>query len=352
MPNLFWLLWALPLLGFTIAGMALLWWLTANLTYARRAARAVARAGFVEKQAATDFPAINYTEGPNNGPLLLLIHGQAVDWRNWSPVLPALARDFHVVAIDCYGHGSSAHAPGTYTARKQAQHLAAFIETTFGTPALVAGHSSGGLIAAALAAQAPHLVNAVFFEDPPFFASVLPRAEKTFNHIALAAIAHAFLASGEKDFTLFHLNHSPMWDLFKGLKPRIQKSVGGQRQNHPGRPPRIAYLPPGISELWRGFESYDPRFGDALFTGTYHDGLDHAETLSQITVPTTLVHTNWSYDPDGILLAAMDDKDAACATNLLHDTEYLKLDCGHEAHREKSAEFITALLHLKQRAGL
>ena len=73
-----------------------------TLTYFKRNMTAVWRAGFVEKQIAINGSEMNYAEGPNNGPPLLLIHGQAVDWQNYARVLPDLAAHYHVFAVDCY----------------------------------------------------------------------------------------------------------------------------------------------------------------------------------------------------------------------------------------------------------
>ena len=81
-----------------------------NLTYAERDMAGVWKAGFVERDALIDGNVMHYAEGPDNGPALLLIHGQGMDWKNYARVLPALSRRFHIFAVDCYGHGASARA--------------------------------------------------------------------------------------------------------------------------------------------------------------------------------------------------------------------------------------------------
>lgn len=43
-------------------------------------------------------------EGGEGGPLLL-VHGGLGDSVAWAPILPSLARSFHVVAVDLPGHG-------------------------------------------------------------------------------------------------------------------------------------------------------------------------------------------------------------------------------------------------------
>ena len=50
---------------------------------------------------------VNYAEGPDNGPPLLLIHGLGGHWANWEPVIDQFAEDWHVYAIDLRGHGDS-----------------------------------------------------------------------------------------------------------------------------------------------------------------------------------------------------------------------------------------------------
>jgi pimeloyl-ACP methyl ester carboxylesterase len=55
-----------------------------------------------------------------------------------------------------------------------------------GETAVVSGHSSGGLLAVWLAANAPDTVRGVILEDPPLFTTTLPRAEKTWNYVDLA----------------------------------------------------------------------------------------------------------------------------------------------------------------------
>jgi Alpha/beta hydrolase family len=194
-----------------------------NVNYAEQDPTRVERAGFVEKQATINGSRLNYAEGPDAGPPLLLIHGQLTDWRSWSRVLPELSKRYHVFAVDCYGHGRSAHTPDKYTGRALAADMNRFLTDVVGGPATVVGHSSGGLIAAILAADAPELVRAVVLEEPPFFSSVLPRATKTFNYVGVATAAHEFLRSGETDFTGYFVRHAAIWDLFKGLKRPLQK---------------------------------------------------------------------------------------------------------------------------------
>ena len=314
-----------------------------NMTYFERDMAAVWRAGFVEKQVMINGSSLNYVEDPTNGPVLLLIHGQAVDWKNYAKVLPKLSQQYHVFAIDCYGHGNSTRIPEKYSTVAMGTDISIFIEKVIGEPVVISGHSSGGLLTAWLAANKPDLVQGVVLEDPPFFTSVLPRAEKSWNYVDLATTAHNFLESGETDFVSYNIIHGKFITLFKDLQPKLTADVLEYRAKHPDEAVKIYYMPPIMNEIFRGLNTYDPRFGDTFYTNSWNTGFDHAETLAKIHVPAVLIHTNWSYNADGILMAAMDDKDAERARSLINDVQFFKVDSGHGFHFEKPGEFIQIL---------
>lgn len=314
-----------------------------TMTYFRRNMTAVWQAGFVEKQVIINGSEMNYAEGPDNGPPLLLIHGQAVDWQNYARVLPELADHYHVFAVDCYGHGRSARVPEKYSNAALGRDLAQFIREVIGETAVVSGHSSGGLLAVWLAANAPDTVRGVILEDPPLFTTTLPRAEKTWNYVDLASTAHNFVNSGETDFVSYQVRHGKFYTLFNELQPRLTQTVLTYRAKYPQEPVKVFYMPPVMNELWRGLHTYDPRFGASFYDGSWNDGFDHADALSHIRVPAVLIHTNWNYDEAGILMAAMDDKDAELARSLIPDVVFVKVDSGHGFHFEKPGDFVHIL---------
>lgn len=185
-----------------------------NMNYDKGYARRISAAGFTEKQVSLpDGSVINYGEGPGGGTPLLLIHGQMVSWEDYAKVLPKLAGRFHVYAADCYGHGGSSKEQGKYTAVANGTDLIWFLENVVKEPAIVSGHSSGGLLAAYVAADAPELVKGLVIEDAPCFATEPGRAEKTFAWLGFRDI-HDFLNSGEGNFTKYSLEHSYMQGMF------------------------------------------------------------------------------------------------------------------------------------------
>ena len=57
-------------------------WFWNNMNYDRNTGRKLQAAGFVERQfTLPNGTVLNYGEGPDNGPPLLLIHGQQSTWR-------------------------------------------------------------------------------------------------------------------------------------------------------------------------------------------------------------------------------------------------------------------------------
>ncbi|MFD6812012.1 alpha/beta fold hydrolase, partial [Streptomyces anthocyanicus] len=93
-------------------------------------------------------------DGSREAPPLVLIHGSGSSGSSWDPVVPALAGRYHVIRVDHPGHGQSPPAP-SYDVPEQAACLAAALDELGLRPVTVAGHSSGGYIATALAEQRP-----------------------------------------------------------------------------------------------------------------------------------------------------------------------------------------------------
>lgn len=321
-----------------------------NLTYHQRDMAKVEAAGYREHVATVNGVRLNYAEGPDNGPALLLIHGQTTDWSSYAPVLPALATSYHVFAVDCPGHGRSAHDPKLYSAVAMGRAFVAFIDQVVRTPAVVSGHSSGGLVATWMAANARAQVRGVVLEDPPLFTTVPPRSVRTWNYVTLAVTCHAFLASGEKDFVSYYLRHSASMAVFQGVQKQVTEYALTFLRDHPGQPLMFPFFPPAMNEAYRSLGQYDPRFGDAFYTDSFDAGFDHAGALSRIAVPAVLIHTNWSYVA-GILRGAMDGHDAERARSLIKDVTFVKVDSGHGFHVEKPDDFVAIMTNFRARWG-
>jgi pimeloyl-ACP methyl ester carboxylesterase len=99
--------------------------------------------------------------GRRDAPLLVLVHGFPDFWYSWRAQMPALARDFHVVAIDQRGYNQSGqpHGVENYTLARLVDDLLAVIKH-FGTgKVVVVGHDWGGLVAWTFAMAYPELTD-------------------------------------------------------------------------------------------------------------------------------------------------------------------------------------------------
>jgi len=102
---------------------------------------------------------IAYREaGPDDGPLILLIHGVASQSATWELAMPHLAdQGLHALAPDLPGHGGSEPGHGDYSLGGFATLLRDLLFTLGLGPATLVGHSMGGGIALQLAHQFPEL---------------------------------------------------------------------------------------------------------------------------------------------------------------------------------------------------
>lgn len=103
--------------------------------------------------------------GPRDGSPIVLIHcfTCAINW--WEGMIPRLARDHRVVAIDLLGHGGSSKPRSGYTMPDQADLVAETLGRLGVREAEVVGHSLGGPVTVALAEQSPQLVSSMVLID-------------------------------------------------------------------------------------------------------------------------------------------------------------------------------------------
>lgn len=133
--------------------------------------------GFEECSFETNDVTLNYVVGSENGVPLLLIPGQMESWQGYKCVLPELSKRFHIYIPDLRRHGKSTWTPGHYSYNSCGNDPKHFIQEVK-EATLVAGLSSGGVLAIWLAANTPVDVLAIIGEDPPIFSSIWPRIQR------------------------------------------------------------------------------------------------------------------------------------------------------------------------------
>lgn len=99
--------------------------------------------------------------GHRSAPPLLLIHGLGATKASWLTVVPQLARDFRVIAMDLPGFGASDKPRGGYDAPWFADRVTRFIDALGYDSVYVAGNSMGGRIAMELGMDHPDRVGGI-----------------------------------------------------------------------------------------------------------------------------------------------------------------------------------------------
>jgi pimeloyl-ACP methyl ester carboxylesterase len=97
--------------------------------------------------------------GKPQAPLVVMIHGFPDFWYTWRAQMPALAKHFHVVAIDQRGYNLSGQPEGVpnYTVDKLVSDLLAVVTHFTSGKAVIVGHDWGGLVAWTFAMTHPEL---------------------------------------------------------------------------------------------------------------------------------------------------------------------------------------------------
>ncbi len=141
----------------------------------------------------TDGRTLSYEEA-GAGPVALLVHGSPGNAKAWARVSERLADRYRVIAPDLPGYGetTSQSAPGGPTVGYAAELIEALI-LEVGAPAVVAGHSYGGVVALAVALRGRVSVGALALFEP-VAVPILAMAGETETFTAAKAIFDSYIA--------------------------------------------------------------------------------------------------------------------------------------------------------------
>ncbi len=262
--------------------------------------------GLVERTLDTGEVQLNYAEGPANGPPLVLLHGLGRRWQVFLPVIPALSLRWHIFAPDLRGHGKSSHVSRGYHGPQYSEDIAQLLRERVGAPAVLFGHSLGGMLAMWVAAHHPELVRALILGD---------------NMIVIRQL------------------RNPMYTaLFSGLRD-LARAGGSTEQIAKGIGQIVLPVPSGgavsIRELPGNDEAYllswarcvqlaDAETYEMTLDGSSIEGWDGETILRGITCPTLLLQGTTE------LGGLMSDADVALASRLLpHHTHVKFRNLGH-----------------------
>lgn len=250
---------------------------------------------------------LNYAEGPPHGPPLVLLHGLGRRWQVFLPLIPALSLRWHIFAPDLRGHGKSSRVSRGYYGPQYSEDIARFLRECVAAPAVLFGHSLGGMLAMSVASHHPELVRALILGDNMIIARQL---------------------------------HNPMYTaLFSGLRDLARKG-GSVEQIAVGIGKIVLPIPgsdesveirelPGNDEAYllswaRCVQQADPDTYEMTLDGSSVEGWDGETVLRGITCPTLLLQGS----PE--LGGLMSDADVTLAKGLLpHHTHVKFRNLGH-----------------------
>jgi pimeloyl-ACP methyl ester carboxylesterase len=305
----------------------------------------------IERQATIDGVRLNYAEA-GSGPALVLVPAQSLPWQSYAKVMPALARDFHVYALDVRGHGKSERTPGQYTFARCGLDLVGFLREVVRAPAVCCGNSSGGLICIWAAAHAPERVRAVLAEDPPLFSAEWPRLrDDTWVH---DLFTHAVMTLPDLAgfFSTLSLPTRPGKKLISFPRPLawlLGRAIRRRQAKVPGQPVDLPWLPMHLRLLVRGLSEYDVGFTRACVDGSICD-MDHADCLRRVRCPMLLLQATSFRDDQLGLVGAMDDGDVSRAREAKPDLRVESWAKPHVMHLAAPRRYVRAVRDLAARA--
>src|SRR5215470_1286932 len=288
---------------------------------------------------------MNYaTVGEKSSPALLLIPGQTESWWGYEAAMPRLAEHFEVFAVDLRGQGRSTRTPGRYTLDNMGNDLVRFIALAIKRPVIVSGLSSGGLLAAWLAAYGiPRSIRGAVYEDTPFFSS-------EFN----PSCGDSIRQGAGPFFALLSQFLGDQWSVgdWAGLQAAArQLGSGTLAAAQAGRLVLQTDQPP------QNLKEYDPEWARAFCTGTAAASCDHAQMLAAVKVPVLYTHHSRSTNPQsGALVGAASDRQAAYACELIRSAgqrvDYRSFPTiGHYLHVQDPQLFVQTLVEWASTLG-
>ena len=264
---------------------------------------------------------LNFVEGPDAGPPLLLLHGVGRNWQDFAPVIPGLAKNHHIFAVDFRGHGHSGHVASGYDIEQYSQDIACLLGNCLKLPVAIFGHSLGGSVAMWIAAHHPSLVTAIVVGD----SALSPERFKSSIYPKLFAELHDIAVDG-------------------GPVSSIAEKLGGIELKFPGIHEliRIGDFPGNDEEYLRWWaqclKQVDPEVLFAARHGSFLRASDQKSVLRMIQCPVMLLQAN--PDLDGL----MSDDDIKRTLGWLAKGSHVYFPTlGHALHQQQAEPVLRAV---------
>lgn len=237
----------------------------------------------LEKQFDANALLINYFEGPDNGPKLLLAHGGTGSWRHMRPYIEKLIPYWHVYAIDARGHGDSGYAE-SYLLKDYVSDFKSFIQNVFGFGCAFVGISLGAIIGLGIASLHPTLIGVLVAMEPPWY-FFSERGLDTNYSQSLVMMRNVLGRENMKDRI----------EEFRKVYSHLSQKEALRRSKE--------------------LNKTDPKTLDVVIDGSIMSGFSD-ENLKAVSIPTLIIQANGAH--------ALTDEEGSRMTDLIPNAELIK----------------------------
>jgi len=243
------------------------------------------------------------------GPVLILLHGLASSIYTWADVIPALARDHDVVAVDLPGFGGS-DIPADLSSSVYPGTVVGLMDRLGISRATLVGNSLGGAVAIVLAARHPERVRRLILIDSAGYNLDPSRRPMLLRFVGSAPVAAALDALPVRRWLVRTALRQVFHDAARVTPERVEEYLAPLAR-------------PGTTEALRSLLA--PQSGFGL------PGLER-----EVRVPTLII---WGRNDRWIPVADADRFAAA----IPGARKVVLEECGHVAQEERPAEVVHLL---------
>lgn len=263
---------------------------------------------------------LHYAEapGPEDGPKLVILHGLSGSHAEFLHLAPELMKMAHVYFVDMRGHGLTGKVGGGYYVRDYARDVSLFLERVVGQPAIVLGHSLGGLVAAWLGAFDHSHIDALILADPAFYVLQSARFTESFFY--------PYFVSLRKFLLQYHAEGAAFQQLVDYVG---QRPVGDKRTVLD-----VAGIE-AVRERALQLHQLDPATLEPVLEGALMDGLEPDDLLKKLRQPVHLLAATYH------LGGAVSASDAERTVSQIPQCTYTVVDgAGHDIHLDQPEAFV------------
>jgi pimeloyl-ACP methyl ester carboxylesterase len=121
---------------------------------------------FASETATVNGTVLHYVRG-GRGLGVILLHGFPQDWSEYHAIMPRLAKQFTVIAVDLRGVGGSTATSGGYDAANMAEDVHQLASALKLERVYIVGHDIGGMVAYAFVRRYPEVTRGAMILDEP-----------------------------------------------------------------------------------------------------------------------------------------------------------------------------------------